>query len=241
MQFIRKHLFAYITTVTAVTFAALFCANLYASATAVSAAAEALRTTIVIDAGHGGEDGGAVSPDGVRESALNLEIAMRLNDMLHLIGYETQMIRTADVSIHSSDAGSISEKKISDLKNRVQIVNAAGEALLVSIHQNMFQEAKYDGMQVFYAQTGGSKMLAESVQALVSAALDPGNRRAAKPAESVYLMNEIRCTGILVECGFLSNPAECRKLQTPEYQKQIVLVLADGLQDYLRKVHTNEV
>ena len=241
MQFIRKHLFAYITTVTAVTFAALFCANLYASATAVSAAAEALRTTIVIDAGHGGEDGGAVSPDGVRESALNLEIAMRLNDMLHLIGCETQMIRTADVSIHSSDAGSISEKKISDLKNRVQIVNAAGDALLVSIHQNMFEDARYDGAQVFYAPTAGSRELAEALQAQLALSLDPDNHRAVKPAETVYLMKNISCTGILVECGFLSNAAECAKLCTAAYQKQLSIVLAGSVTDYIRKADTNEI
>lgn len=241
MSFIRKHLFAYITIVAAVLFSTLFCASLYHSAVMVDSTAGALRTTVVIDAGHGGEDGGARSPDGVRESTINLEIALRLDELLHLLGCSTRMTRTEDVSLHSGDAATIASRKVSDLRNRVKLVEETVGALLVSIHQNMFSESKYAGLQVFYAETPGSQVLAESVQTLAGTALDKTNHRAAKPAESIYLLSEISCTGILVECGFLSNQEECGKLQLPEYQKQIALVIADGIQDYLRKANTNEI
>lgn len=240
MSFIRRHLFSYLTIVTAVTVAVVFCANLYTSAVSMVDAAAA-PVTVVIDAGHGGEDGGAVSKDGIHESQLNLEIALRLDDLLHLLGQETQMIRREDVSVYTEGAGTIADKKVSDLKNRVSIVKRVPNALLVSIHQNMFEDARYDGAQVFYAPTAGSQALAESLQALAAQVLDPDNHRAAKPADTVYLMKNISCTGVLVECGFLSNAAECAKLRTAEYQKQISIVLAGGITDYIRKADSNEI
>ena len=240
MSFIRRHLFSYLTIVTAVTVAVVFCANLYTSAVSMVDAAAA-PVIVVIDAGHGGEDGGAVSKDGIHESQLNLEIALRLDDLLHLLGQETQMIRREDISVYTEEARTIAEKKVSDLKNRVSIVNRVPNALLVSIHQNMFEDARYDGAQVFYAPTNGSQALAESLQALAAQVLDPDNHRAAKPADTVYLMKNISCTGVLVECGFLSNAAECAKLRTAEYQKQISIVLAGGITDYIRKADSNEI
>lgn len=240
MSFIRRHLFSYLTIVTAVTVAVVFCANLYTSAVSMVDAAAA-PVIVVIDAGHGGEDGGAVSKDGIHESQLNLEIALRLDDLLHLLGQGTQMIRREDISVYTEGAGTIAEKKVSDLKNRVSIVNRIPNALLVSIHQNMFEDARYDGAQVFYAPTNGSQALAESLQALAAQVLDPDNHRAAKPADTVYLMKNISCTGVLVECGFLSNAAECAKLRTAEYQKQISIVLAGGITDYIRKADSNEI
>ena len=240
MNFIRRHLFSYLTIVVAVSVAVVFCANLYTSAVSMADAAEA-PVTVVIDAGHGGEDGGAVSRDGVRESRLNLEIALRLDDLLHLLGQETRMIRREDVAVYTVGAETIAEKKVSDLKNRVSIVNGIPNALLVSIHQNMFEDSRYDGAQVFYAPTAGSRELAESLQAQLALLLDPDNHRAIKPAETVYLMKNVSCTGILVECGFLSNAAECAKLCTAEYQKQLSIVLAGSVTEYIRKADTNEI
>ncbi|MEA4964505.1 MAG: N-acetylmuramoyl-L-alanine amidase [Oscillospiraceae bacterium] len=236
----KRHLFAYVTVVTAVLVAVVFCANLYTSAMAVAAAAEE-PVTVVIDAGHGGEDGGAVSEDQTYESRLNLEIALRLNDLFHLLGQETKMIRTEDVSVYTGNAKTISEKKISDLKNRVSIVNETPNALLLSIHQNMFSQAKYYGTQVFYAPTDDSKQLAENLQAIFSSAVDTSNHRTAKSADAVYLMNHITCAGVLVECGFLSNPEECAKLCTEGYQKQLSIAIASGITDYIRKANTDEI
>ena len=238
MRFIIQHCFSYLMIILVITTAVLLGANFY-TAVAVVETVGSNPVTVVIDAGHGGEDGGAVSADGVRESVINLQIALRLNDLFHLLGTETKMTRTEDVSLHSDDHATIAAKKVSDLKNRVELVNGVPNPLLVSIHQNMFEESKYHGMQVFYAPTGGSQSLAETIQSIT--AIDPTNRRVAKPAESIYLMQNIFCTGVLVECGFLSNPEECAKLCTDGYQKQMSLTVAAGVTDYLRKVSTNEV
>lgn len=202
----------------------------------VTAIAEALpvpRTaTIVIDPGHGGEDGGATSCTGVLESQLNLEISLRLNDLLRFLGYNTKMIRATDTAVYT-EGTTIAQKKVSDLKNRVKLVNETENALLLSIHQNLFTDGRYSGAQVFYGPTQGSQRLAESTQSMLVSALNPGSRRMCKPADSVYLMQHINCTGILVECGFLSNSDEEAKLRTPEYQKRICCVIASAADQFL--------
>lgn len=189
--------------------------------------------TVVIDAGHGGEDGGATSVSGALESALNLEIALRVRDLLTFAGVPTMMLRETDTALYSEGAASYSEKKVSDLKNRVSMVNAVPNGVLLSIHQNTFPEAKYRGSQVFYARAGDSQTLAQRTQTALRTCLDPGNRRECKPADSVYLMEHIECTGILVECGFLSNPAEDKALQTPGYQKKLAAALCGALTIYI--------
>lgn len=161
--------------------------------------------TIVIDPGHGGEDGGATSCTGRLESTYNLEIALRLNDLLHLLGYDTRMIRTVDTSVYVK-GDTIAQKKISDLKERVRIINGTENALLLSIHQNQFSDPQYSGAQVFYAQTSGSDVLAKGMQTDLVAALNPGSRRKSKLSKGVYIMERIQCPGVLIECGFLSNP-----------------------------------
>ncbi|MCI8524490.1 MAG: N-acetylmuramoyl-L-alanine amidase [Oscillospiraceae bacterium] len=189
--------------------------------------------TVVIDAGHGGEDGGAVSVSGVLESQLNLEIALRVESFLALTGFETVMVRESDTAVYDPSASTISEKKVSDLRNRVQLVNQTPGALLLSIHQNLFSEGKYAGAQVFYAKTDGSRDLAERTQQNLIDTVDPKNHRQAKPAETVYLMNHIQCTGVLVECGFLSNEAEDLKLQDAGYQKKLTLAMGCSLAQWV--------
>lgn len=188
-----------------------------------------LLRTVILDPGHGGEDGGAVSAGGVLESGLNLEISLRLRDLLRFLGVPVVMTRQTNISIYSPQAETVSEKKVSDLKNRVRFVNETPNGILVSIHQNMFPESKYYGAQVFYAQTAGSQALAEEIQAFVGAELDPSNHRQAKPCLTVYLMKNVHCPAVLVECGFLSNPEEERKLQTADYQRKLAAVIAVGL------------
>lgn len=181
----------------------------------------------VIDAGHGGIDGGATSCTGVLESAINLEIALRLDDLLHLLGHDTVMIRKTDSSVHTT-GGSIAQIKISDLKERVRIVNETAGAILVSIHQNTFPDGRYFGAQVFYAN-GDSASLASGLQTSFVNTLNPGSNRKSKPSTGVYLMDQIHSPGILVECGFLSNPQEEAKLRSPDYQKRIACVIASEL------------
>jgi N-acetylmuramoyl-L-alanine amidase len=141
------------------------------------------------------------------------------------MGYQTSMIRTEDVSIHTKGE-TIAQKKMSDLKERVRICNETPGAILLSIHQNTFSDGKYSGAQVFHAATDGSESLAKLLQKNMVASLNPGSNRMAKKATGVYLMEHIECIGVLIECGFLSNGQEEAKLRSPEYQKQLACVIA---------------
>jgi N-acetylmuramoyl-L-alanine amidase len=190
-------------------------------------AARAAGETVVIDAGHGGEDGGAVTSSGVPESGINLAIALRLDSLLGFYGVQTKVLRTTDISLHDSTAKTLREKKVSDLHNRVATIEATENATLISIHQNKFQSARYHGAQVFYTNEELSLPFAALTQNILKEALDPANTRVpAQIPDNVYLMNHITCRAILVECGFLSNPEEARKLQTPAYQEKIAVALA---------------
>lgn len=231
MAFFKKYFFMYLLTFGCFVLAAMM-TNHAVIATAEAELAKPSRT-IVIDAGHGGEDGGATSCTGVNESEINLSIALKLDDLLHFMGYSTKMVRTQDVSIYSGNVSSIAQKKVSDLKNRVALVNETDSALLLSIHQNQFPESKYFGAQVFYAPTSGSRELAERTQALLVSALNPKSSRQCKSASDVYLMKNIKSTGILVECGFISNPAEEEKLREKRYQQKLCCVIASALDQFL--------
>ena len=187
---------------------------------------------IVIDAGHGAPDGGAVGISGIREDDINLAVAKRLEAMLTLLGYDTAMTRTGPDCI-ATEGETIRQKKQSDLRNRVEQINALASAVVVSIHQNHFPDSRYSGPQVFYA--GGGEALAQSAQQALTAVLAPGSKRASKPASGVYLMEHIAHPGILVECGFLSNPDEERRLSTPDHQKKIAAILAAVVAGYVQK------
>ncbi len=180
---------------------------------------------LIIDPGHGGEDGGATSCTGVLESTFNLQIAQRINDMVRLLGGKTQMIRTEDVSIYTC-GNTIAQKKISDLKERVRIVNEADNVVLISIHQNYFSDNRYKGPQVFYGKTGSSEEFARLMQRDLNQYAAIGNTRQQKPANNVYLLRNIKKTGILIECGFLSNYDEEALLRTDKYQKRLSGIIA---------------
>lgn len=187
---------------------------------------------LVIDPGHGGEDGGAVSCTGRSESTYNLEIALRLRDLMHLLGYDTAMTRETDISVYTKGE-TLSQKKISDLKQRVKQVSGIPGAVLLSIHQNNFSDSRYSGPQVFYAKTEGSEALAKQLQAALTETLAPGSRRMAKKAQGVYLMEHIQCPGVLIECGFLSNPGEEARLRDGDYQKKLCCVIASAVSQNL--------
>ena len=203
---------------------------------AVTAMAESApipdRHCIIIDAGHGDPDGGAVSCTGVLESGINLEISKRLRDLLQLLGYDTLMTRETGSSVYTQ-GDTIGEKKVSDLKERVRTVNATENAILLSIHQNHYSDSRYGGAQMFWANTAGSRELAEMLQKAFVTHLNPGSNRSAKKSQGIYLMEHAQCPAVLVECGFLSNPAEEAKLRNSEYQKKICCVIVCGLSEYL--------
>ena len=185
---------------------------------------------IVIDAGHGSPDGGAVGAGGTREDTVNLAVSRRLKKLLALLGYETVMTRTGADCI-ATEGETIRQKKQSDLQNRVELVNALPAAVVVSIHQNHFPDSRYSGPQVFYS--GGGEGLAAFAQRALTEALAPGSKREPKQATGVYLMEHIDHPAILVECGFLSNPEEERKLNDPAHQKKIAAILAAVLAEYV--------
>ena len=176
-----------------------------------------------------------LSCTGVRESGLNLEIALRVNDLFALLGQRTRMLRTQDVSLHDTDAATIAARKASDIRARVRLTEETPKAVLLSIHQNHFPESKYRGAQVFYAAADGSRALAERLQTALGTQLDPDNHRACKKAGEIYLLKHVSCPAVLVECGFLSNPAEEALLRTPEYQKKLAAVLCCGMLEFLEE------
>lgn len=183
--------------------------------------------TLVLDAGHGGEDGGAVSISGEPESRINLAIVEKLRDVLAFYGVSPVVLREEDRSLHDPAATTLREKKVSDLKNRVASVQGLEDAVLISIHQNSYPERIYRGGQVFYAPTEGSQSLAQIVQLALHTYLQPDNTRDVKPIpDTVYLMNHVTCPAILVECGFLTNPEEDLLLQQAPYQRRLASVLA---------------
>ena len=204
----------------------------YAVTTLSENAPIADRKTVVIDAGHGGVDGGATSCTGVLESQFNLEIALKLRDLCNFLGIKTVMIRETDCSVYTAGE-TIAQKKVSDLKERVRIVNSTENSVLVSVHQNLFSDEKYSGAQVFYAPTEGSQTLAKSIQALFIKTLNPGSRRQEKKADSIYLMQHINCPGVLVECGFLSNRQEEYLLRSKDYQQKVCCVIAGSVSNFL--------
>lgn len=190
------------------------------------------RHTIIIDAGHGGEDGGATSCAGYLESGINLEIALRLEDMMHFLGFNTVMVRTTDTAIHVK-GNTIAARKASDLKERVKLVNETENAILISVHQNYFSDDRYSGAQVFYTTAGDSEQLGKLLQKSIISTLNTSSKRQAKKVSGVYLLDHIDCTGVLIECGFLSNPEEELKLRSSAYQKQLCAVIAATIGSFL--------
>lgn len=230
----RKNIIAFVPFYLLVAIGFIGIVNWFSSAatTAVQTQPVYRNHTLIIDAGHGGIDGGATSCTGVLESTLNLQIAVRLNDLMQLLGYDTVMIRTTDTSIHT-DGNTIAAQKLSDLKERVRIVNETENAVLISIHQNTFSDSQYGGAQVFYAGTQGSGELAKVLQDSIKSTLNPGSNRTSKKASGVYLMEHIERPGVLIECGFLSNPEEEAKLRSAAYQQTLCCVIAASVSSYL--------
>lgn len=185
----------------------------------------------VIDAGHGGEDGGAVSRSGIRESDINLAVAQEFDALLRFLGRDTVMTRTEDVSVYTEGAETLRQKKASDLRNRAALVNAIPDAVLVSIHQNSLPTVpSVRGAQVFFGAAEPSEALAQAVQAALNECVNSGGAKREKRIDaSIYLMKSVSCPAILVECGFLSNDGEAERLRAPEHQKRLAAAIAAGL------------
>lgn len=200
---------------------------------AVSAALES-ASVLVIDAGHGGTDGGAVAADGTVESGINLAIALRMKAVAGLLGLPGVLTRSAEALDYPESASTTHAKKVWDQQQRVALINALPNAVLVSIHQNKYPDARPRGAQALYGREEGSEVLAALMQDALTRCLCPDNRRVAAPiSDSIYLMKSVRCPAVLVECGFLSNPEELARLKTPDCQTQLALVLAASYLQFL--------
>lgn len=192
--------------------------------------------TVVLDAGHGGEDGGAVGGGEVVEKDINLSVALKLRDILQVSGYNVIMTREKDIAIYDDDAETLREKKRSDLHNRLDIIekNSGENTIFISIHQNKFPDPKYHGTQIFYSKHDPKSMdLAQSVRKSVTQFLQPDNEREIKEAnKKIYLLNNAQIPAVVVECGFLSNPEECAKLADKNYQSEMAFSVYCGISDY---------
>ncbi|MCL1807976.1 MAG: N-acetylmuramoyl-L-alanine amidase [Oscillospiraceae bacterium] len=187
--------------------------------------------TPVIDPGHGGIDPGAESAGGFLEKDMNLDIALKTELMIRFLGIKPVLTRESDVSIHDADMVSIRDKKASDIRNRVKLVNGVQNGVLLSIHQNYFDQSQYHGAQVFY-NGSENKGFAEIMQEMLRTSLDPVNTRQSKATGSVYLLSHVQKPAVLIECGFLSNPGEEAKLRSDEYQLKMAMAITKGFLDW---------
>ena len=199
-----------------------------------SAAASAEEMLVIIDAGHGGEDVGATGVNGVFEKDLNLSLAFMLGEMLNEQGIAVVYTRTEDKMLYKESENIKGIRKISDLKNRCKIAKNYPNALFVSIHMNTFGESKYSGLQVYYSNNNhDSERLASAIQANVKREVQPDNNRKIKAGKDIYILENIDNVSVLIECGFLSNPEEAKKLSQKEYQKMLSFSIICGIIEYM--------
>ena len=215
----------------------IICAAIYIVDVGISPSIEVVsqiypRQTVIIDAGHGGEDGGAVASDGTVEMDINLKIALQTAKFLKLYGFEVIMTRDSDVSTSTGD----SFIKREDLENRLNLMKQNPESVFVSIHLNKFTTSAARGSQVFYSKVDKSKTLGDLIQQSIISKLQPDNKRVNKQANSsTYLLYNATVPAVLVECGFLSNEAELSRLKDNTYQRQLAFCISDGILKYFKE------
>lgn len=199
----------------------------------VPASTDSSSPSVLIDPGHGGFDGGTSAADGTLEKDLNLAVSLQLRDMLSVCGIAVAMTRETDVSTESSDATSIREKKVSDLRNRLALYERS--SLVIAVHQNHFSSSQYSGTQVFYSGNHpNSAEIANALQRSVATRVQPQNNRQIKKAtDGIYLMYHTSVPAVLVECGFLSNAQELSQLKDPQYRQALAWAITLGYWDYI--------
>ncbi|MDR1466830.1 MAG: N-acetylmuramoyl-L-alanine amidase [Oscillospiraceae bacterium] len=190
--------------------------------------------SVILDAGHGGGDSGAVSPEGVFEKDINLSISKILKDMFLSSGFTVIMTREDDVSIHDKNLKTFRQKKISDLNNRLKFTKINQQnSILVSIHQNKFSQKTSNGAQIFYSNNDNrSQDLAMCIKQTINTMIQPNNKRNIKGDNNIFLLKNSKIPSVIVECGFLSNPEEANKLTDINYQKQIAFCIYCAFIEY---------
>jgi N-acetylmuramoyl-L-alanine amidase len=192
------------------------------------------KYTVIIDAGHGGEDCGAIGNDNTYEKDLNLQISLKLGEYLKNAGYEVIYTRTDDRLLYTEEQNIKGMKKIYDLKNRVDIANSYENSLMISIHMNSFGQENCSGLQVYHSGSEKSKKLASMIQDVVVKDLQKTNKRTVKAGSDLYILKNTIGTAVLIECGFISNSEECKKLSEKEYQKELCFAIVCGIIEYTR-------
>ena len=194
---------------------------------AVSSVLAKENNIIVLDAGHGGEDGGAIGYNGIIEKNLNLDITLKTAVFVEFFGYDSKLTRTTDTMTCDKGLGSLREKKVSDIKNRLKAIDDSGALCSVSIHQNIFGGSAI-GAQVFYGKNNSeSKVLAEAIQNGIVSMIQPENYRQIKQAtDDIYILYHAKSPVVLVECGFISNKSEAEMLSDNDYQNKMAFAIA---------------
>ena len=190
--------------------------------------------TVIIDAGHGGEDGGAVAADGSFEKNYNLSIAKKLNGILKSNGFNVIMTRNDDTMTCDDGLPTLRQRKVSDIHNRYELTEIYPDSIYVSIHQNKFSDISQKGTQVFYSGNNvKSKILADEIQNLITEKIQPDNKRLTKKSGTeIFILYHSKIPTVLVECGFLSNNEDLNNLKKEYYQTQLALLIAEGIIKY---------
>lgn len=192
------------------------------------------RPVIVLDAGHGGLDSGAVGKSGLLEKDVNLSVMKHLQQMLELSGFEVVTTRDEDISIYDAGVEGIRNQKLSDMDNRLEIVQSYPDSIFLCIHQNNYTDPAYFGGQMFYNNNNPNNRTLAQIMQNRFAALQEGNDREIKlSGDELYLLRFNKNPSLMIECGFLSNPEEEARLATTEYQQQVAFTIYCGLLEYL--------
>ena len=193
------------------------------------------KLTVIIDAGHGGEDCGAIGKNNVYEKDLNMQISLKLGDYLSSAGYNVVYTRTEDKLLYTEEQNIKGMRKIYDLKNRVEIANSFTDAIFVSIHMNSYGADNCRGLQVYHSDNKSSESLAGLIQRSVINKTQPDNKRQIKLGKDIFILENSSNPAVLIECGFVSNPNECQKLSEKEYQKELSFAILCGIIEYKSK------
>ena len=233
---ILKNKIPFIITMVCCTVVAALAASVKAaeSTKAAEAAAQTSpKQVIVLDAGHGGLDSGCVAVNGTYEKDINLDIVKDLGAMLTLNGYEVVYTRTDDISIHDNGVEGIRNQKISDMENRLEIVQSYPDSVFISVHQNLFTDSAYFGGQMFYTTNNNANFRLARIMQELFAELQPGNDREVKLIDNgLYLFKNTQQPALLIECGFLSNPRDAENLSNAEYRKKVAFTICSGIEKF---------
>lgn len=199
-----------------------------------TAAAASTKPVIVLDAGHGGLDSGAVGATGVLEKDVNLSIVLALRDMFEMSGFEVVLTRDEDISIYDPGVEGIRNQKLNDMDNRLAIIQKYPDSIFLCIHQNNFTDPKYFGGQMFYNNNNPQNRTLAQIMQNKFAQLQPGNGREIKlTGEELFLLKSNKNPSLMIECGFLSNPEEEQKLSTWEYQQKVAFTIYGGVMEFI--------